>query len=325
MSAGVEKQYHADEVKQAVGSGAAARSPVVASWTRSSNLHSLSPERDTVPERIDDVSLGRERDALGRLLEAAGPSLDQIFELVGHTGCSVVMANREGVILDRRGASADDTQFAQWGLWTGTVWSERSQGTNAIGTSIVEGRPVVIHRDQHFLTRNTALSCMTAPIHDECGMLAAVIDVSTCRPELSEEFARVICSLAVDTAHRIETQNFNLAFAGHRIVMLPEQARRGPTLLAINRHDMVIGATHLARRALGLPDHERKLNVPAPELLGSNAVEEDTFDGAERGVLLRALERHARNVTQTAKALGLSRATLYRKLAQHGLLPEAEI
>jgi transcriptional regulator of acetoin/glycerol metabolism len=323
MANSSEKLHHAEEVKQAVDGGAAARSPVVASWTRSSTLHSLSPDKDVSPDRIDDFALRRERDELGRLLEAAGPSLDQIFELVGHTGCSVVMANRDGVILDRRGGVADDTQFERWGLWTGTVWSERSQGTNAIGTSLVEGRPVVIHRNQHFLTRNTVLSCMTAPIHDECGVLAAVIDVSSCRPEMSEEFARVICSLTVDAAHRIETQNFNLAFAGQRIVILPEQAKRGPALLAIDRHDMVIGATHLARRALGLPDHERKLNVPAPELFGQDSAKEDTFDGAERGVLLRALERNGRNISQTAKALSLSRATLYRKLAQHGLLPEA--
>jgi transcriptional regulator of acetoin/glycerol metabolism len=314
---------HVDDVQRALKDGAAALSPVAASWSRSSHLHSLSPERDVLPQRVEEAELQRDRDALGRLLEAARPSLDQIFELVGHAGCSVVMANNEGVILERRGKMADDAMFERGGLWTGTVWSERSQGTNAIGTSIVEERPVVIYQDEHFLTRNTVLSCMTAPIYDEYGTLAAVVDVSSCRPELSEEFARVICSLAVDAAHRIETQNFNLAFAGNRIVML-EAAKRAPTLLAIDKHDIVIGATYAARKVLGLPQI-RKLNVPAPELFGQNPQESDTFDGAERGVLLRALERHSRNMTQTAKALGLSRATLYRKLAQHGLLNDSEI
>ncbi|WP_246715296.1 GAF domain-containing protein [Aestuariivirga litoralis] len=315
---------HVDDVQRALQAGAAALSPVAASWSRSSHLHSLSPERDLLPQRVEDAELKRDRDALGRLLEAARPSLDQIFELVGHAGCSVVMANNDGVVLERRGKMADDDTFERWGLWTGTVWSERSQGTNAIGTSIVEGRPVVIYKDQHFLSRNTVLSCMTAPIYDEYGSLAAVVDVSSCRPELSEEFARVICSLAVDAAHRIETQNFNLAFAGNRIVMLPEAAKRAPTLLAIDKHDIVIGATYAARKVLGLPP-ARKLNVPAPELFGQNPEESDTFDGAERGVLLRALERNGRNMTQTAKAIGLSRATLYRKLTQHGLLNDAEI
>jgi transcriptional regulator of acetoin/glycerol metabolism len=275
-----------------------------------------------MPDRLEETAVKREREMLGRLLEAAGPSLDKVFELVGHSGCSVVMANKDGVILERRGQAPDDATFEQWGLWTGNIWSERSQGTNAIGTSIVEERPVVIYRDQHFLTRNTVLSCMTAPIHDEYGALVAVIDVSSCKPDLSEDFARVICSLAVDAAQRIETQNFNMAFSNTRIVMLPDHAVRAPTLLAIDRHDMVVGATHAARRILGLSHHERTLNVPAPELLAQGKAEQDTFDGAERGVLLRALERHGHNVTQTAKALGLSRATLYRKLTQHGLVGE---
>jgi hypothetical protein len=66
---------------------------VAASWSRSSQLHSLSPERDVDPQCVDEIELKRDRDALGRLLEAARPSLDQIFELVGHAGCSVVMAS----------------------------------------------------------------------------------------------------------------------------------------------------------------------------------------------------------------------------------------
>lgn len=311
---------HIDEVARAVDGSLAAVSPVVASWTRSARLHRLSPEKNQVPERVENAVLQNERDALGRLLEAAGPSLDQMFDLVGHAGCTVVMANHEGLVLEKRGSAADDATFENWGLWTGTVWSERSQGTNAIGTALVEQRPILIYRDQHFLTRNTMFSCMTAPVYDEYGILAAVIDVSSFKADLSEDYARIICSLAVDAAQRIETRNFNLAFAGKRIVMLPEMSAHGPTLVAIDKHDIVIGATHAARRVLGLPHNQKQLNVPAPDLLGQTKAEADTLDRAERSVLLRALERNGRNITQSAKALGLSRATLYRKLAQHGIL-----
>ena len=320
--AGRTRPNHVDEVTRALDGGTAAVSSIIASWTRSSRLHCLSPDRDIKPERIEDFMLEREREALGRLLEAARPSLDKIFGLVGHAGCTVVMANHNGVVLERRGSVADDEIFEKWGLWTGTDWSEHSQGTNAIGTALVEQRPVVIYRDQHFLTRNTILSCMTAPIHNECGTLAAVIDISSCQPDLSEDFARIICSLAVDAAQRIETRNFNLAFAGSRIAMLPEKQVLGPALVAIDKHDLVIGATHAARRILGLPQHQRQLNVAAPELLGQNTPEGDTLNGAERSVLVRALERSNRNMTQAAKALGISRATLYRKIGQHGIRTE---
>jgi transcriptional regulator of acetoin/glycerol metabolism len=44
-----------------------------------------------------------------------------------------------------------------------------------------------------------------------------------------------------------------------------------------------------------------------------------TLDEAERYLIQRALDRHAGNVSDAAKALGLSRSAFYRRLAHHGL------
>ncbi|MFT3673465.1 GAF domain-containing protein [Aestuariivirga sp.] len=306
---------HSDQIAQAVSAGAAARSPVVASWSRSARLHHLEPERELQPHRVEEGELLRHRDKLGHLLLAAQESLDHVSRLVAHAGCSVVIADREGIVLERRSLASDEAMFRDWGLWVGADWSERSQGTNAIGTALVEDRPVVIHRDQHFLQRNTVLSCMTAPIHDEYGELSAVIDVTTCKGEFSEDMARMICAIATDAAHRIEKVNFSAAFATCRILTLPEDAGKPPVLLAIDKHDMVVGATRAARQIFSL-QRARDINVPAPDLLGADGADRDTFEDAERGVILRALQKNDNNMSRTAKALGMSRATLYRKLSQ---------
>jgi transcriptional regulator of acetoin/glycerol metabolism len=101
------------------------------------------------------------------------------FFAAGGLGCSVMLADRDGVILERRGAPCDDAAFEDCGLWTGAVWSEKFKGTNGIGTCLVERRTVTIDRDQHFYARNSVLSCTSAPIFDEDGELAAAIDVSS--------------------------------------------------------------------------------------------------------------------------------------------------
>ena len=88
-------------------------------------------------------------------------ALDRLIAAVGGVGCSVLLADRDGVVVERRGAPCDDSTFDGWGLWTGAVWSEKFEGTNGIGTCLVEQRAVTIDRDQHFFTRNALLSCTT--------------------------------------------------------------------------------------------------------------------------------------------------------------------
>jgi transcriptional regulator of acetoin/glycerol metabolism len=44
-----------------------------------------------------------------------------------------------------------------------------------------------------------------------------------------------------------------------------------------------------------------------------------TLDTMEKSTILRALDRHNRNVSQAAKALGLTRASLYRRMEKYGI------
>jgi len=52
---------------------------------------------------------------------------------------------------------------------------------------------------------------------------------------------------------------------------------------------------------------------------GATTLEELTLDEVERELIRRALKRHDGNVSEAAKALGLSRSALYRRLERHGL------
>ena len=48
-------------------------------------------------------------------------------------------------------------------------------------------------------------------------------------------------------------------------------------------------------------------------------LEEMTLEDVERLLIQKALDRYEGNVSHAAKALGLSRSALYRRLASHGL------
>jgi transcriptional regulator of acetoin/glycerol metabolism len=221
-----------------------------------------------------------------------------------------------------RGVPADDKIFESWGLWPGAIWSEESEGTNGIGTCIVEQRPLTIHRTQHFLARNTLMSCTAAPIFDHLGKLVAALDVSSCRTDLVEDFVPLISIAVSDAARRIESENFRISFPRARITVAPvADHHTAAALIATDNDDLIVGANRSARLQLGITQAAIDKGMPAGTLIRgmSHDVSVDALTDAERGVLYRALAEAGGNVTAAARTLGISRATLHRKMKKMNL------
>lgn len=303
---------HQRTIQAALAANAAARSPIVASWSRSARLHGLDPASRRRVVRMSEAELAEARGRMELMIRAAGPSLDRLFQAVGGVGCCVLLADRNGVPVERRGASADNPVFSDWGLWPGVRWSEAEEGTNGIGTCLVEQRPVTIHRDQHFFAQNTLLSCMSAPLHDAQGHFAGVLDVSSAREDLTEGFATLIAHTVNEAARRIEAETLRLTYPAARMVLVPGSDRAAGAVLAVDADDLVIGATRAARVQLGLSGDLGRAPVPTADVLGGGDGPETLEDG-ERAVLARALARAGGNVSAAARALGISRATFHRK------------
>ncbi|MEJ2124058.1 MAG: helix-turn-helix domain-containing protein [Alphaproteobacteria bacterium] len=310
---------HAEKINHAIQSNEMAMSALVASWQRSLSLHHLDPTNRRPPQRLTELELRIARQRIEPLIEIAKSSLDRLYLAVGAVGCCVLLADKYGVPVERRGATGDDKTFHDWGLWPGSIWSEESEGTNAIGTCLVEHKLITIHRDQHFFSRNTLLSCVTAPIHDHEGKLLAALDVSSCRADLTEGYLKLIATTVSDAARCIETEYFRKAFPKARILFAPTTQNAASALLAVDQDDLVIGASRSARIALGLTQTSFKTPLPAADILGGEKTGRDNFSDAERSVVQRAMIRANGKVAVAARELGISRATLHRKLARLGL------
>lgn len=305
---------HEDAVVAALAGGQAARSSVVASWARSMRVHGLDPALRPRDERLTSVEISDLRARMEPVTLAARPTMERLFQAVGGFGASVILANRDGVPVERLGKASEDRDFAEAGLWTGTLWSEAAAGTNGIGTGLAEGRPVVIHREQHFLAANIGLTCASAPVHDAMGELVAVLDVSTVRADLGEALAGLVSHSVTEAARKIEADLFHSRFPRARMVLVPGLDRGLGALLAVDADELVIGATRAARQHLGLSGDLARAPVPVADLLSLDS--HDRPEDGERAVIARALARAGGNVTAAARALGLSRATLHRKLGR---------
>ena len=311
------QRSHADLVAEQSQSKSAT-SALAASWRRSMMKHGLDPSDRRRPDRLSDAEIAQRRGQMQVFLDVAAPQLDQLYTLVCLSGCNVLLTDAQGIVLDQRVADCDAAQFRDWGLSTGNDWSEAAQGTNGIGTCLAEGRQVTIHRDEHFHTRNTAMSCLDAPIWGPDGRLAAALDVSSARADQTERYNRLIAAQVAQTARAIETVFFRASFPDARIVVAASDAADQAVLLAVDKDDLAIGATRAARRILGLEREGTIRPRPAADLLGR---QDDLtgFDKAERAAVMRALARADGNVSRAARALGVGRATLYRRMARLGI------
>ncbi|MXQ09800.1 GAF domain-containing protein [Alphaproteobacteria bacterium GH1-50] len=252
------------------------------------------------------------------MMRVSAPRLDALYQLVGVSGCAVLLTDAEGVVLDLRAADGDASIFESWGLTPGSDWSEASEGTNGIGTCIAEARRVTIHRDEHFHARNTAMSCMDAPIFGSEGELIGALDVSSARADQTEGFNRLIAAMVAQTARQIEADNFRAAFPRARIIVADQGENEAAMLLAVDENDIVRGATRGARRAFGLVATGPLAERPASDIFGR----EDGptgFEKAERAAVIRALARTDGNVSEAARTLGVGRATLYRRMKRLGI------
>ena len=229
---------------------------VSTSWQRSANQHGVDPDSMEAPRILTSHEIKQLQEPLDALILSAQEEIDRLYKLVREAGYTLLFCDTAGVAVEHRGDETDASRFKYWGTWLGGVWSEAIEGTNGIGTCIAEERPVTVHRDQHFRSRHTGLSCSAAPVFGVDGSLMAVLDVSAIDPERSERAHALTGALTANSARAIEEQFFRERFRPGWIVAVasPEEDAAG-MLLVVDNNQRIIGANRTARASLLLDDY----------------------------------------------------------------------
>lgn len=221
---------------------------IVASWRRSVNAHGVDPASGEAPRVLTSSELASLREPLVDLVEEARDELDHLDSIVRPARYTVLLCNSRGIAVDHRGDETEAERFRHWGIWLGGVWSEEVEGTNGIGTCIVEKRPINVHRSQHFRARHIGLSCSAAPVFGDSGELAAVLDVSSFDPELSEQSHALTGALVQASARAIEERWFR---SRHRrewvVAVAPPGTSTSPMLFAVDGDQRIVGADRNGR------------------------------------------------------------------------------
>lgn len=159
---------------------------------------------DVLEHKLLAVQIEKNR----QLLTHAQPVMHFLFEQIVDTQNVIVLSDDTGYILHSRGDAEFVTRAEKVALAPGAEWSEASRGTNAIGTALAIGAPVVVHGAQHFLSANHFLTCSASPIFDPFGRVIGILDLTGDQ----RSFNRHTMALARMSAQMIENRIFSSTF-----------------------------------------------------------------------------------------------------------------
>ncbi len=242
---------------------------VRSSWSRCVD-YALDPDERRRPNAVEHADLQARRERLGVLLDIARIEMEALGKLIRHSEYSIVLTDRDGVILNCLGDTGFSATARRCGLREGVMWSEREMGTNGMGTCLTAGRPVVIHRTDHFLAQNTPLTCSAAPIFDMRGELLAALDISGA----SANFQSHTLALVDMAAQNVENRTLLSACKDFHLVRFhncPEfVSTPGEGVLAFDDQGLVRGANRAALKLLGERNHESLCGQPVDRILDTS-------------------------------------------------------
>lgn len=188
---------------------------IARSWVRCVEDYHLDPAQTTGPTVLEQAHILESRERMRQVLQVADGEMNSLHQQLCGAGHAVLLTDARGVILNCVTAASERGVFERAGLWLGADWSEACEGTNGIGTCVVERQPLTIHQGEHFRGRHTGLTCSASPVFDPSGELLAVLDVSSARPEVSRQSQFHTMTLVNLSAKMIESSYFMRHFAGH--------------------------------------------------------------------------------------------------------------
>lgn len=324
------------------------------SWQRCLQL-GMEPTQPVQFDLISPAQRALTQESNQRLLQSAQSIMQGLGNAIANTGYFAILTNAQGVVLDTSGPIDSHDQRASLITRIGTDLSEQRVGTTAIGTALAELQPVWLHRGEHFFLGNTHYTCAGVPLFDPEGQCMGMLDLTGIdvpeRTELKhlvmQSGAQIENALVLATPHRLMLR---LNWPGHGL------GSTSDALLGLDDEGRVSGANSVARQIVpglcpqvhasevfGLPfqlffDAARRsnntLDVPlrnglrlralatlaqsshAPNALVSPHGGAVAIRQMQASMIRQAMEESGGNVALAAQTLGISRATLYRKLGR---------
>jgi transcriptional regulator of acetoin/glycerol metabolism len=281
--------------------------PVAQSWARCINEFRLDPGRFVTPPVLTEHELAARREAVGDLIACSKLEMTTLYQQLADPELAVVLVDADGVIVHQVSSTPFAEAVAVDGFRIGALWSEREAGTNGMGTSIAERDCVAVCQQDHFYARYTSLTCSAAPIFDDRGEIAGVLDV-TSRSKLLQQHSLVLVGMS---RQMIENRLLSSRYRHANIIQFHSRPEFVGTLhggkIAVDDDGTVLAANRSAAFQLGCRSLE--------ELRGKRI--DEAFNASIEEMIARSIRGSFHPIT-VYSASGTNRFFLVAQTAQAG-------
>ncbi len=248
---------------------------VAQSWMRCLKEFRLDPARFVMPPVLTQQELTARREAASDLIACSKLEMTTLYQQLADPELAVVLVDADGVIVHQVASVPFGEAIAADGLRVGALWSEREAGTNGMGTCLAERECIAVYQHEHFYPRYTSLTCSAAPIFNDRGEVAGVLDV-TSRSKLLQQHSLVLVGMS---RQMIENRLLDARYRHANMIHFHSRPEFVGTLhagkLAVSDDGVVLAASRSALFQLDFRSHaelcgkriEEAFNVPLEDMI----------------------------------------------------------
>lgn len=138
------------------------RDVILSSWKRCKQLNVNPNWSQAQLVYFNERELLEKKEENKFLMKIATPVLEEMSKNSFCENLLFVLCDPQGVILDGKGSSYGWGRAEPHHFLPGADWSEKSAGTNAIGTALESGQPIQVFAAEHFCEALQSYVCSAA-------------------------------------------------------------------------------------------------------------------------------------------------------------------
>ncbi|HEV3153437.1 MAG TPA: helix-turn-helix domain-containing protein [Candidatus Baltobacteraceae bacterium] len=180
------------------------RPRILNSWQRSLRSGASPLRQRALLLAENDEQLASRRYAARFLLDAASPTIASLQSTLRDSGYAIVLTDAEACILYLSGDREILRRLSRIDFAPGTDLRECSAGTNAVGTVLVDGRPLQLLGAENFSQAGSDLTCTGAPIRQPGSQeIVGVLDVTADCKLIVPNMLSIVTQAALEIEERL--------------------------------------------------------------------------------------------------------------------------